>query len=206
MLVVRLTSRPPKNGQVPEGIAKAQLAAPKGHQLFHPWYVGRIVPICQSLRPVQHVSAAVFALRLGADGTSSKQKAAAGTNARLGKRAVQVSDGRSDLRRKPLAPCPAGGARPRIRLWPGEPHAPARAFTSERLISAAFSNRAGWPGWVPDGGTLFLIRSNKHRNMDAAGGGACPRVGRRQLSAASQAVQSLHDCPLEAHHFRCLCT
>ena len=41
--------------------------------------------------------------------------------------------------------------------------------------SGAQSNRAGWPGWVREGGTLFLIRCSKRRTGDAVGGGPCPR-------------------------------
>ena len=39
----------------------------------------------------------------------------------------------------------------------------------------AQSNREGWPGWVREGGTLFLIRCHKRRTGDAVGGGPCPR-------------------------------
>ena len=41
--------------------------------------------------------------------------------------------------------------------------------------SGAQSNREGWPGWVREGGTLFLIRRHKRRTGDAVGGGPCPR-------------------------------
>ena len=41
--------------------------------------------------------------------------------------------------------------------------------------SGARSNREGWPGWVREGGTRFLIRRNKRRTGDAVGGGPCPR-------------------------------
>lgn len=41
--------------------------------------------------------------------------------------------------------------------------------------SGTQSNRAGWPGWVREGGTLFLIRCHKRRTGDAVGGGPCPR-------------------------------
>ena len=48
--------------------------------------------------------------------------------------------------------------------------------------SGAQSNRVGWPGWVREGGTLFLIRCNKRRTGDAVGGGPCPRRDRTQIS------------------------
>ena len=47
--------------------------------------------------------------------------------------------------------------------------------------SGAQSNRAGWPGWVREGGTLFLIRCNKRRTGDAVGGGPCSRRDRTQI-------------------------
>lgn len=58
----------------------------------------------------------------------------------------------------------------------------------------AQSNRAGWPGWVREGGTLFLIRCHKRRNGDAVGGGPCPRRDRTQISKPQ--VKSLHKCAL----------
>ena len=63
--------------------------------------------------------------------------------------------------------------------------------------SGAQSNRAGWPGWVREGGTLFLIRCSKRRTGDAVGGGPCPRGDRTQISEAPQAVESLHKCALD---------
>ena len=54
--------------------------------------------------------------------------------------------------------------------------------------SGAQSNRAGWPGWVREGGTLFLIRRSKRRTGDAVGGGPCPRRDRTQISEAPQAM------------------
>jgi hypothetical protein len=48
--------------------------------------------------------------------------------------------------------------------------------------SGAQSNRAGWPGWVREGGTLFLIRCHKHRTGDAVGGGPCPRGDPTQIA------------------------
>ena len=60
--------------------------------------------------------------------------------------------------------------------------------------SGAQSNRAGWPGWVREGGTLFLIRCSKRRTGDAVGGGPCPRRDRTQISKPQ--VQSLHKCAL----------
>ncbi len=59
------------------------------------------------------------------------------------------------------------------------------------------SNREGWPGWVREGGTRFLIRRNKRRTGDAVGGGPCPRGDRTQISEAPQAVESLHKCALD---------
>ena len=58
------------------------------------------------------------------------------------------------------------------------------------------SNRAGWPGRVREGGTLFLIRCSKRRTGDAVGGGPCPRRDRTQISEAPQAMESLHKCAL----------
>ena len=58
------------------------------------------------------------------------------------------------------------------------------------------SNREGWPGWVREGGTRFLIRRDKRRIGDAVGGGPCPRRDRTQISEAPQAVESLHKCAL----------
>ena len=46
--------------------------------------------------------------------------------------------------------------------------------------SGAQSNRAGWPGWVWEGGTLFLIRCSKRRNGDAVGGGHAPEEAARK--------------------------
>ena len=63
--------------------------------------------------------------------------------------------------------------------------------------SRARSNREGWPGWVREGGTRFLIRCNKRRTGDAVGGGPCPRRDRTQISEAPQAVESLHKCALD---------
>jgi hypothetical protein len=63
--------------------------------------------------------------------------------------------------------------------------------------SGAQSNRAGWPGWIREGGTLFLIRCHKRRTGDAVGGGRCPRRDRTQISEAPQAVESLHKCALD---------
>ncbi len=64
------------------------------------------------------------------------------------------------------------------------------------------SNRAGWPRWVREGGTLFLIRCSKRWNGDAVGGGPCPRRDRTQISEAPQAMESLHKCALRAATFR----
>jgi hypothetical protein len=63
--------------------------------------------------------------------------------------------------------------------------------------SGTQSNRVGWPGWVREGGTRFLIRRNKRRTRDAVGGWPCPRGDRTQISEAPQAVESLHKCALE---------
>ena len=63
--------------------------------------------------------------------------------------------------------------------------------------SGAQSNREGWPGWVREGGTRFLIRRNKRRTGDAVGGGPCPRRDRTQISEAPQAMESLHKCALD---------
>ena len=60
--------------------------------------------------------------------------------------------------------------------------------------SGAQSNCVGWPGWVREGGTLFLIRCHKRRNGDAVGGGPCPRRDRTQISKPK--VESLHKCAL----------
>lgn len=62
--------------------------------------------------------------------------------------------------------------------------------------SGAQSNCAGWPGWVREGGTRFLIRRSRRRTGDAVGGGPCPRRDRTQISEAPQAVESLHKCAL----------
>ena len=63
--------------------------------------------------------------------------------------------------------------------------------------SGAQSNREGWPGWVREGGTLFLIRRSRRRTGDAVGGGPCPRRDRTQISEAPQAMESLHKCALD---------
>ena len=68
--------------------------------------------------------------------------------------------------------------------------------------SGARSNREGWPGWVREGGTRFLIRRNKRRTGDAVGGGPCPRRDRTQISEAPQAVESLHKCALDLFGLR----
>ena len=68
--------------------------------------------------------------------------------------------------------------------------------------SGARSNREGWPGWVREGGTRFLIRRNKRRTGDAVGGGPCPRGDRTQISEAPQAVESLHKCALDLFGLR----
>ena len=65
--------------------------------------------------------------------------------------------------------------------------------------SGTRSNREGWPGWVREGGTLFLIRCNKRRTGDAVGGGPCPLRDRTQISEAPQAVESLHKCALDLY-------
>ena len=67
--------------------------------------------------------------------------------------------------------------------------------------SGARSNREGWPGWVREGGTLFLIRRNKRRTGDVVGGGPCPRRDRTQISEAPQAVESLYKCALRGADF-----
>ena len=69
-------------------------------------------------------------------------------------------------------------------------------------VSGAQSNRAGWPGWVREGGTLSLIRRNMRRVRDAVGGGPCPRRDRTQISEAPQAVESLHKCALDLFGLR----
>lgn len=68
--------------------------------------------------------------------------------------------------------------------------------------SGAQSNREGWPGWVREGGTRFLIRCSKRRTGDAVGGGPCPRRDRTQISEAPQAVESLHKCALDLFGLR----
>ena len=68
--------------------------------------------------------------------------------------------------------------------------------------SGAKSNRVGWPGWVREGGTLFLIRCHKRRTGDAVGGGRCPRGDRTQISEAPQAMESLHKCALDLFGLR----
>ena len=68
--------------------------------------------------------------------------------------------------------------------------------------SGTQSNRVGWPGWVREGGTLFLIRCHKRRTGDAVGGGPCPRRDRTQISEAPQAVESLHKCALDLFGLR----
>jgi hypothetical protein len=62
------------------------------------------------------------------------------------------------------------------------------------------SNRVGWPGWVREGGTLFLIRCHKRRTGDAVGGGRCPRRDRTQISKPQ--VKSLHKCAYRGASFR----
>ena len=62
--------------------------------------------------------------------------------------------------------------------------------------SRAQSNRAGWPGWVREGGTLFLIRCSKRRNGDAVGGGPCPQRDRTRISKRPEGEKSLHKCAL----------
>ena len=54
--------------------------------------------------------------------------------------------------------------------------------------SGARSNREGWPGWVREGGTRFLIRCSRQRTGDAVGGGPCPQRDRTQISEAPQAM------------------
>ena len=68
--------------------------------------------------------------------------------------------------------------------------------------SGAQSNRAGWPGGVREGGTLFLIRCHKRRTGDAVGGGPCPRRDRTQISEAPQAMEGLHKCALDLFGLR----
>lgn len=68
--------------------------------------------------------------------------------------------------------------------------------------SGTQSNRAGWPGRVREGGTLFLIRCSKRRTGDAVGGGPCPQRDRTQISEAPQAVESLHKCALDLFGLR----
>ena len=68
--------------------------------------------------------------------------------------------------------------------------------------SGTQSNRVGWPGWVREGGTLFLIRCHKRRTGDAVGGGPCPRRDRTQISEAPQAVESLHKCAIDLFGLR----
>ena len=63
--------------------------------------------------------------------------------------------------------------------------------------SGTQSNRAGWPGRVREGGTLFLIRRNMRRTGDAVGGGRRPRGDRTQISERPQGVKSLHKCALD---------
>ena len=65
--------------------------------------------------------------------------------------------------------------------------------------SGTQSNREGWPGWVREGGTPFLIRRNKRRTRDAVGGGLCPLRDRTQILEAPQAVESLHKCALDLY-------
>lgn len=76
---------------------------------------------------------------------------------------------------------------------------PALGASSKEVDSGsgARSNRAGWPGWVREGGTLFLIRRNKRRTGDAVGGGLFPRGDRTQISEAPQEMESLHKCALD---------
>jgi len=65
--------------------------------------------------------------------------------------------------------------------------------------SGAQSNRAGWTGWVREGGTPFLIRRSRRRTGDAVGGGQCPRGDRTQISEAPQVMESLHKCALDLY-------
>ena len=77
----------------------------------------------------------------------------------------------------------------------------ASSNEGDRCGGAQF-NRAGWPGWVREGGTLFLIRRHKRRTGDAVGGGPCPRRDRTQISEAPQAMESLHKCALDLFGLR----
>ena len=79
--------------------------------------------------------------------------------------------------------------------------APGASSNEGDSASGARSNREGWPGWVREGGTPFLIRRNKRRTGDAVGGGPCPRRDRTQISEAPQAVESLHKCALRGADF-----
>ena len=65
--------------------------------------------------------------------------------------------------------------------------------------SGTQSNRVGWPGWVREGGTRFLIRCSASEG-DAVGGGPCPRRDRTQISKPK--VESLHKCALDLFGLR----
>lgn len=72
--------------------------------------------------------------------------------------------------------------------------APGASSNEGGRDSGAQSKREGWPGWVREGGTPFLIRRNMRRTGDAVGGGPCPRRDRTQISKPQ--VKSLHKCAL----------
>ena len=77
----------------------------------------------------------------------------------------------------------------------------ASSNEGDRDSGAQSKPRKAWPGWVREGGTLFLIRCSKRRTGDAVGGGPCPRRDRTQISEAPQAVESLHKCALRGADF-----
>ena len=79
--------------------------------------------------------------------------------------------------------------------------APGASSNEGDRNSGARSNREGWPGWVREGGTLFLIRRMLRRTGDAVGGGPCPWRDRTQISEAPQAVESLHKCAVRGADF-----
>ena len=78
----------------------------------------------------------------------------------------------------------------------------ASSYEGDSGSGAQSKPRKAWPGWVREGGTLFLIRRSKRRTGDAVGGGPCPRRDRTQISEAPQAVESLHKCALDLFGLR----
>ncbi len=94
--------------------------------------------------------------------------------------------------------------RPLARATSWNRPAPGASSNEGDRDNGTRSNREGWPGWVREGGTRFLIRRTKRRTGDAVGGGPCPRGDRTQISEAPQAMESLHKCALDLFGLRVL--